>query len=103
MILLPMTNQPNQNFSLTIPQDSDNIRLSFYLNWNDIADYWQMTIFNIETQAELINLMPLVNEFPLRQYDYFDINQIFMIKTGSTPHDYPGVTDWGENFNLFWT
>jgi hypothetical protein len=103
MILLPMTNQPNQNFSLTIPKGRDNIRLAFFLGWNEIANYWQMTISNIETQTELINLMPLVFSVPLRQYQYFGINQAIIIKTGNTQRDYPGVNDWGENFNMYWT
>lgn len=98
-----MTNKPNQTFSATIPQGANNIRLAFFVNWNEISGFWQMTIGNIETQEQLINLMPLVNEFPLHQYQYFNISEIFMIKIGNTSHDYPDIADWGENFNLFWS
>lgn len=107
MILVPVNNQPNQSFRITIPQDTTNITLELFIYWNRIAEYWQMTITNALTGIELINGLPMLTgrdpvQNLLGQWDYLNIGQAYVIPVVEDAADYPGVEDWGSDFILVW-
>ena len=106
-VKIPLTNQPNQNFTCTIPLDDTNVTLQFYLFWNRIAEYWQMSITDVSTGTMLIDSLPMLYgggyyENILAQYEYLGIGSAFIYPLVSNPPNSPGVEDWDENFILLW-
>lgn len=107
MIQIPLTNQPNQSFDITIPQGSSNITLTFFVFWNRIAGYWEMNITNTTTGVMLIASLPLITGLPpaqnlLRQWAYLNIGQAYIVPISDEAPNYPGETDWGINFVMVW-
>jgi hypothetical protein len=107
MILLPLTNQPNQSFQVTIPLDDSNVVLDFVLYWNSIANYWQMTIKDALTNLELLNGLPLLyGQDPLqnvlKQWEYLKIGAAYLIPLAKDAPDSPGISDWGVNYVMVW-
>lgn len=107
MIQIPVTNQPNQKFKVAIPLADTNISIGFFIYWNRIAGYWQVTLTDALTNTELINGLPLLTgNYPvanvLRQQEYFGIGQMFVVPISSNAPDHPGLEDWGVNFALMW-
>lgn len=107
MIQIPVTNQPNQSFRVKIPLTSGNINLSFFIAWNLIAEYWQMSVSNADTGEEYLSNLPMITgQAPaqnlLRQFEYLAIGSAYIIPLSSATSDFPGDEDWGTNFILVW-
>lgn len=108
MIQIPVTNQPNQSFRVTIPLDTGNIVLEFFIYWNNIANYWQMDITDSLTDEKVVVGQPLiVGQAPtqncLRQLTYTGIGAATVVPLSDDVGDAPGVDDWGTNFILVWS
>jgi hypothetical protein len=99
-VSIPITNQPNQVFQCNVPVDGVNIPLGFFISWNNIAQYWMMTLY--QNTTELIANLAMVNSNLLGQYQYLNVGQAFIVPLGTGVADYPGVSDWGNNFLLVW-
>lgn len=108
MIILPITNQPNQTFSVKVPVGDLNLNLQFYVYWNNIAEYWQLSILNLDTGVKLIDGLPMVRGLApagniLHQFEYMGIGSAYLVALNATPDkDYPGLGDWDTNFVLLW-
>ncbi len=107
MIVIPVTNQPNQTFQVPIPRETQNINLQFYFAWNDIAGYWMLSIFNLDTNTGMVQNVPIVTgTYPvfdiMRPYQYLDIGHCYLAKLSSVQRDAPNAEDWGTNFALIW-
>jgi hypothetical protein len=108
MIIIPVSNTPNQRFSVKVPLGDANKHLGFFIYWNEIAEYWQMTLRDEDEGVELINGLPLVTGQGeavnlLEQFDYLKVGKAYIIKVSkSSLRDYPGLNDWGRNFVLAW-
>jgi len=108
MIVLPLTNEPNQTFKTTIPQGSNNTTLTFFMNWNVIAEYWQLSISNAETGEMYVFENPVVGgyypaENYLRQFEYFGLGRAYIVPLSDDTPDYPQLNDWGTNFLMLWS
>ena len=108
MIQIPVTNQPNQSFQVSIPQGTSNLSLGFYIYWNRIAEYWQMTLTNIFTGVEIANGIPLITgadpaQNLLAQYGYLEIGEAYVVPLSDDAGDHPGEEGWGTNFILLWS
>jgi hypothetical protein len=104
--VIPLTSDPDQNFSCSLPIDSQNITLYFRLRYNTIAGYWVATIVNSQG-VMLIDSMPLFNgQYPsadlLRQHKYLKIGSAYIIKTGQSSDDSPTEYNLGREFVLIW-
>ena len=108
MFVIPLTTDPNQKFQCTIPIDGDNRRLSFELRYNDVAEYWSMTIHDPELRRTLIDSLPiLVGEFPaanlLEQYSYLNLGSATIVRVGPTDENAnPDDSTLGTNYQLVW-
>lgn len=108
MILLPLTNQPNQTFTVSINRSNgSNLPLSFYMYWNRIAGYWQLSITDLRINEEVLDSLPLVTgdiPYPdlLSQYKYLDLGSAYIVPIGAQTANSPGINDWGTNFALLW-
>lgn len=99
---IPITNQPNQIFTCTIPQGQNNITLNFIVIWNEVALYWMLSLTN--AQIDLLEMLPLVNTDSnfLSQFAYFDIGSAYLMPTSNNAPAWPGLTDWGTNYVMAW-
>ncbi len=108
MIQIPITNQPNQSFRVSMPQGEINLPLSFYVYWNRTASYWQMDIQSIATGDDLIVGLPLLSaEHPaqniLEQFEYLDIGEAYVVPVSANPPtSHPLENDWDSNYILLW-
>jgi len=107
IVQIPLTNQPNQNFSISLPSTSANILLYARIYWNRIAEYWQMDISN-DRGVALVSGLPLLISGSiyadlLGQFKYLDIGTMFIFPFSEAfENKSPGLNDWGVNHSLIW-
>lgn len=104
-VTISITNQPNQSFTISIPRTAGNLILEFFVNFNPVMKYWQMSITRPDTGQDLILNLPLVNRAPLGlldAYEYLDIGNAYLTPLSADAPDYPGQNDWGKYFALVW-
>lgn len=107
MVIVPITNDPNQTFSVSIPFTDRNVELRFFVAWNEIAGYWFMNIANDRTGEILVEGIPMMSgkapaDNLLEQYEYLKIGKVYILKSSSVVRDIPILGDWGVNFFLGW-
>jgi len=109
MFVIPLTTKPNQLFNCTIPIDGQNRRLSFGLRYNNIAQYWSLTVTDGVTRDILIDSIPLQRgQFPaanlLEQYSYMKIGSAAIVHQGKLPPDAnPNDSNLDSEFYLVWS
>lgn len=107
VVNIPLTNDPNQTFTCSVPAGNTNRLLQFFIAWNAIAGYWTMSLKDAQTNTDLVMGLPLITgQAPaadlLRQLQYLGIGSAYIAKANQAAADYPGVDDWGVNFFLIW-
>lgn len=105
--IIPLTTDPDQNFTCTLPIDANNISLFFRLRYNTIAGYWVVTIASSQGIV-LMDSMPLFNgTYPsanlLKQHSYLNIGSAYIVKTGKLDADSPSDSTLGAQFVLVWS
>ncbi len=104
---IPLTNRPNQSFQVTMQINNMNVTLQFNLNWNPIAGYWVMSIFDSSIGETVLSSFPLVTGKEtsvniLRPFGYMKIGKAYLIsKTDQPETDYPDAYNM-QNFYLLW-
>lgn len=104
--IIPLTTNPNQNITVTIPVNGINITLNLVIAYNLIANYWVMTIIDTSGNV-LLDSIPLVTgEYPaadiLGQYEYLGLGSAFVVNISNTNIDFPSDSDLGTDFVLMW-
>ena len=61
---IPLTNDPNQIFSVRLPVDDRNITLILRLRYNTIAGYWVLGISDENDEPLIAGLPLLANLYP---------------------------------------
>jgi hypothetical protein len=99
---IPLTSDPDQYFTCTLPVDHRNITLFFRIRYNDAAKYWVMTIAdkNGFVMIDSIPLLPSKNL--LEQYKYMQIGSAYIVKSGKLDTDRPDDTNLGTDYILVW-
>lgn len=105
--IIPLTTNPNQSFSCTLPVDGKNLTLSFTFRYNHIMKYWFMSVSNHKTKVLILDSIPLVTgEFPaanlLEQYEYLGIGSAAIIPTSSIANSFPDDINLGSEYVLVW-
>lgn len=105
--IIPLSNAPNQSFTVTLQVDGAPLTLNLAISWNAMAGYWVMSISN-STGVLLLDSLPLVTGwYPaanvLAQYAYLKIGSCFILnQQGNQFSDYPGVNNLGSGYVLLW-
>jgi hypothetical protein len=104
--IVPLTTDPNQSFTITLPIDSINITLGLGIRYNLVANYWVMSVSDSDGNL-LIDSLPLVTgEYPasdiLGQYEYLGIGSAFVVNVSNIDEDLPTDTTLGTDFYLMW-
>ena len=103
---VPLTNDPNQLFSVRLPVDDQNITLILRMRYNTVAGYWVLGISD-EDDNTLIAGVPLVaGVYPtanlLAQYRYLQIGSLYLLASGKNATGVPSDTDLATEYTLIW-
>lgn len=107
MYKIPLTNSPNQSFNVIVPVNDENKDLTLTLNYNEVADYWSLTIADTQTGQDLVSQIPMLesyNDFSniLVQLGYLEIGSAFVIAIEETKLCRPDSDDLGTKYILVW-
>jgi len=106
---IPLTNDPNQEFSVSIPFDDRNVALKLRFNWNIIAELWEISIIDGVTDEDILLRHPLtfgggavgaildITE----AFAYKNIGKINLVRATDSAPDDPQVDSWGVDYFLF--
>lgn len=103
MYIIPLTTDPNQTFSSTIPVDGKNITFYFFLRFNTEAGYWALDIMD-KNKNTILSSVPLISGINLlAQYSYLNIGSAYIAKIDKTiASDQPNEYNLGTDFVLVW-
>jgi uncharacterized membrane protein len=104
--IVPLTTDPNQSLSITLPINGENITLGLTVRYNSIANYWVMTIHD-NNSVLLLDSLPLVpGDYPaadiLGAYQYLGIGSAFIVNASNSGLDIPNDISLGVDHFLLW-
>ncbi len=104
--IVPVTSDPNQSLRIALAVDGNTLTLAFAFRFNEIAQYWTMTISDA-TGNLLRDSVPLVTgSYPagnlLAQDGHLAIGSAFLLNVSGSPEDYADSTNLGSDFLLVW-
>ena len=105
---IPLTPFYDQEFSVTVNVNGENIPLIMHLRFNTEGEFWRMDISDGRTGKMLISGVPLVTgAYPaadrLAQFQHLGIGSMLVLKNSEmTEADLPGYEDLGTDFLLIW-
>lgn len=103
MYLLPLTANPNQKFTSTIPIDGKKVKFNFFLRFNTEAKYWVLDISDSSNANLLASINLVCGLNLLEQYSYLKIGSAYLVKTdNSLSDDSPNEYNLGSKFVLLW-
>jgi len=105
--LLPVDSSPNQSFQSKLSINDVNITLKFNIRFNEIANYWCMTVSDPATGIHYITDVPLLaGDYPagnmLQQVAYLGIGSCFVFNVGGSQDDSPTKDNLGTDFIIVW-
>lgn len=103
--IVPLNTAPNQTFTVQLTVDGSPLTLNLTLSYSAMSGWWQLGIANAQNTV-LVAAVPLVTGwYPcanlLAQYGYMQIGSAYLLNTGSSSVDYPGINDL-PSFSLLW-
>lgn len=106
MKVIPLLPRPNQIFTSNIPVDSQNIALKFKLFYNTEANYWVLTISDVNDNILIDSLPIFADRYPegnlLEQYKYLRIGSLYVVTVSDTLEDIPNSENLGIEHLLVW-
>jgi hypothetical protein len=102
--VVPLTNAPNQTFNVTLTIDSTLVQVSCTLNYNEMAGYWLLSVYDASLNALIVNVPCLTGVYPAAnmfvQQQYLNIGSWQWINVSGVSQDYPDNTTLGSAFIL---
>lgn len=107
MYKIPLTNSPNQTFNVIVPVDEENKDLTITLNYNEVADYWSISIADTQTEKALVSQIPMLESYMdfaniLIQLGYLGIGSAFVVAMQETKECRPDGENLGTKYILIW-
>lgn len=104
--VVPLTNDPNQLFSVRLPVDNQNITLILRLRYNTVAGYWVLSVSD-ENDTPLIYSVPLMaGRYPagnlLAPWRYLRIGSLYLLASGKEATGIPTDTDLATEYTMIW-
>lgn len=104
--IIPLTTDPDQQMTVTIPVNGQNLTLRLRVRYNSQANYWVMTVQDKYGNVLLDSIPLLVGQYPaadiLGQYQYLELGSACLVNLGNTSQDSPDDTSLGTSFALAW-
>lgn len=108
MFVVPLSTYPNQTFNIVIPVDGVNRSFKFDLWYNEVAEYWLLTVTDLKSQEVLFRNIPLLTSMNkmlniLNQLNYKEIGMAAVLPrviefSKSAPDD----KNLGTDYVLIW-
>lgn len=103
MYILPVTSNPNQTFSSTIPIDNGSIKFNFFLRYNTESSCWILDILDSSNNSLVSGINLVCGANLLEQYSYLKIGSAYLVKTDtSLIDDLPTEYNLGTKFVIVW-
>ena len=108
MFVVPLSPFPNQSFNIVIPVDGVNRSFRFDLWYNEVAEYWLMTVTDIKTQEVLFRNFPLLTSTNamlnlLKQLSYKEIGMACVLpRIIDYSKSMPDDENLGTDYVLVW-
>lgn len=104
--IVPLTAEPNQSLSITLPINGENITLGLILRYNSAANYWVMSIYD-SNNTLILDSVPLVpGDYPaadiLESYQYLGIGSAYIVNASNSGLDIPNDVSLGVDHFLLW-
>lgn len=107
MQIIPLDNNPNQKFTITLSVDGNNLTLHLAISFSAMAGYWVMSISDAHGNLLLSSIPLLTGQWPaanlLSQYAYLKIGSAYLVSSNGAGVDYPDSTTLGSAFKLVWS
>jgi hypothetical protein len=99
-------NSANQTIQMSTTIDDESVTLNLTFCYNEIAEYWVMSITDDSNTLLLDSIPILTGEYPaaniLGQYAYLGIGSLYCINSDNYNADYPDDNSFGNHFVLYW-
>lgn len=103
--LIPLTQAPNQTFSVQLTVDGNPLTLNFFLSYSVMSGWWQVQVSSAQNVVLIASVPLITGYYPsanlLAQYGYLAIGSAFILNTGNATSDYPSANNL-TNFSLLW-
>lgn len=105
--LVPLTTDPDQSFTITLPIDGKNLTFDLRIRYNTEDKFWWLSITDHETEVMLLDSIPLLTaDYPaaniLEQYKYLNIGSIVIVPNGNSVSGDPDDTNLGIDYYMLW-
>lgn len=106
--IVPVSSNPNQSFLANLTIDGAALRLNLSIRFNEISQYWTMSISDVNNNSILASVPLLTGSWPsaniLGQYKYKMIGSAYLLNVtnGGSELDYPNGQNLGTDFILLW-
>lgn len=103
--IIPLTTDPDQTFTVTIPVDGKNITVDLRVRYNTQSNYWWLSVS--QSGSVLLDSIPLLtSDYPagdiLQPYRYLNLGSAALIKTSDIQQQNPDSANLGTDFVLVW-
>jgi hypothetical protein len=98
---------PNKTLAATLNVDGSNLSLLLTFRFNEVAQYWVLTIFSKTQNAIILDSIPLITAgYPaaniLRQYSYLGIGSLYLLNMSGVDGE-PNESNLGTDFVIIWS
>lgn len=105
--VIPLTTQPGQQFQIALNVNNTVVRLTLTFRYNEMANYWVMTVADINGLLLVDNVPLVTGTWPaaniLDAYQYLNIGSAYVINaSNAATNDYPNAISLGTDFILIW-
>lgn len=111
--LLAVNSNPNQTLNLALTVDGNSLNLQLFLHFNEVADYWTMSVTYLSGVLAFTGGQLLLDSIPLvtgndpvcnvlRQYSYLKIGSCFIVNISGTAGGNPGAANLGTGYAMIW-
>ena len=106
--VIPLTNDPNQTFSVQLSVNGAPLTLNLGLSYSTMAGRWELAVSDVNGNLLIASVPLITGLYPaanvLAQYQYLQIGSAYLLNTSGVVTDYPNATNlnaytlvWGDN------
>ena len=103
--LVPLTLSQAQTFAVQLTVNTQPLTLNLTLTYSPMSGYWQMAVADVNGNSLIASVPLITGLYPaanlLAQYQYLQIGSAYLLNTGTSALDYPGVNNLNQ-FSLLW-
>ena len=101
--LIPLDNNPNQTWQVSLSINNVVVTLTVVVSYNEVSQYWAVSIYDVNGNL-LISSLPLFTGLNLlEQFGYLNIGSMYVLNaSGVIVPNFPSDLDLGTDYQLVW-